>query len=64
MILLRIIEWGLMVISLLVGLSFLTLFERKILSYIQYRKGPNKVGVIGILQPFADAVKLASKQTL
>lgn len=46
----------------LVGVAFLTLLERKILSYIQLRKGPNKVGIIGFIQPFRDAVKLFSKE--
>lgn len=39
-------------------MSFLTLFERKFLGYVQVRKGPNKLGIMGILQPFRDAVKL------
>nr|QEJ81390.1 NADH dehydrogenase subunit 1 [Pyrocoelia pygidialis] len=51
-----------LIISVLVGLAFLTLFERKVLGYIQVRKGPNKVGFTGIIQPFSDAIKLFSKE--
>ena len=43
-------------------MAFITLLERKILGYSQYRLGPNKVRVIGVLQPIADAVKLFSNQ--
>lgn len=51
-----------LMIILLVGVAFLTLLERKILGYVQIRKGPNKVRIIGIFQPFRDAIKLLNKE--
>nr|YP_010460129.1 NADH dehydrogenase subunit 1 [Chionomys nivalis]UFR83297.1 NADH dehydrogenase subunit 1 [Chionomys nivalis]UUC05207.1 NADH dehydrogenase subunit 1 [Chionomys nivalis] len=53
-----------LLIPVLIAMAFLTLVERKILGYMQLRKGPNIVGPYGILQPFADAMKLFIKEPL
>lgn len=49
-------------ICILLAVAFFTLLERKGLRYIQIRKGPNKVGFIGLPQPLADAAKLLTKE--
>nr|QAU54093.1 NADH dehydrogenase subunit 1 [Patella ferruginea] len=49
-------------VSVLISVAFFTLFERKVLSYMQGRKGPNKVSFIAIGQPIGDAIKLFTKE--
>lgn len=53
-----------LVVPLIVSVAMLTYFERKVIAAMQLRKGPNVVGFMGLLQPFADGLKLIMKETI
>ncbi len=53
-----------MLVPVLVSVAYLTLAERKVMAAMQMRKGPNVVGPFGLLQPFADALKMLMKETI
>lgn len=52
------------IVTLLISIAYYTLAERKIMAAAQRRKGPNVVGLYGLLQPLADGLKLLSKELL
>ena len=58
------LKFIILIIPVLISVAYLTLAERKILGYSQNRKGPNVVGIYGILQPLADGLKLFSKEII
>ena len=60
----QVIKFLIIAVPVLVSVAYLTLAERKIIGYSQTRKGPNVVGIYGLLQPLADGVKLFSKEML
>ena len=52
------------IVPLLIAVAYLTLAERRVIGLMQLRRGPNVVGPFGLFQPFADALKLLSKETI
>src|SRR6202041_2281145 len=61
---LTVLEALAMLVPVLIAVAYLTYAERKVLAAIQLRKGPNVVGWFGLLQPFADALKMLMKETV
>ena len=51
-------------VPVLIAVAYLTLAERKVMAAMQMRRGPNVVGPFGLLQPFADALKMLTKETI
>jgi len=60
----NILEVIVVLIPILMAVAFVTIAERKIMAAMQRRCGPNAVGFLGLLQPFADALKLLVKEII
>jgi len=59
-----ILKISIIILPLLVMIAYLTFFERKVIGYMQLRRGPNVVGPFGLFQPLADGLKLLTKETI
>ena len=64
LILLNLLEVLVVLVPMLLAVAFVTIVERKMLAAAQRRVGPNIVGIYGIMQPFADALKLVVKEVI
>jgi NADH:ubiquinone oxidoreductase subunit H len=56
------LSWFIQILLILLSVAFFTLFERKVIGLFHNRLGPNKVSIVGLLQPLLDAFKLLTKQ--
>jgi NADH-quinone oxidoreductase subunit H len=63
-VILTLLESLALIVPLLIGVAYLTYFERRVMGAMQLRKGPNIVGPFGLWQPFADAIKMLFKETI
>ena len=61
-VLIALVKSGLLIIAFITAAAYLVYAERKVISYMQVRVGPNRVGPFGLLQPLADVIKLVSKE--
>jgi NADH-quinone oxidoreductase subunit H len=61
---LMVLETLAVLVPLLIGVAYLTLMERKVMAAMQMRRGPNVNGIFGLLQAFADAIKMITKETI
>jgi len=59
-----VLKIGVLLVPLLLGVAYFTYWERKVIGWMQVRVGPNRVGWNGLLQPFADLIKMAFKEVI